>query len=869
MSRLSIIFICIAFLFSACKTKNRDYGGGNADTGSQNLGIQSYNHHLKVILIAEHGLKLEKGLNLTGSGSDNDLLTILIPSLIGVAIVGGVGAYTFKRFLNRQSSTGFGNSDPNLKPQITKGSSGDSSFNPRENLQQIEAAVKSGDEQSALLKHRELDDIYRNIQTGRLGIQTINSKMDLLSYSDLVDDPALIAKSLDESEEAFIVYNPSMSDIPTKLEKYYDIDWKPEVIPNYLKDYEWQVIKIKRNPTPPPRELSPGEIELFSKIDAGEPVRGSFSNLMWTHNMPSDTFLNILDRPVKLKNLGARGLQFRYGLDSQYGDISFVLKNRPLSYWHSKPGKGVANQGITEVDNAVFMDHWNKKQILETELPRYLKEEANNYGFLGEGRTREAEHYHNASGACVSKSAGRPAWCNMQMQLNTDIGPKDIAAVILPGFLRSETARIQKQLPGVDLLFVDSVPSKAYHDYYLEPREGLEDLVNSGSIEEAVQNGVMRSPFVEGNSSTVSLSKQAFTEAQKVYMKYISKHADQFDSEEKLLAGTSYVDHFPTPFNGKEIAKLKEYYDVPYTGGVRSPDDIYPNRKGLARANHGLAHAFRQGAIATDIVNILKKYGGDDHKLSNWIRAKSASDPFFEKKIEMAAVYQRSGRTDESSPSNAIFNYAPQAKASADNFRKAAKESWLFTEQEIVMFERAIMRDEILKYHQSEQLLHLRKNPSENPELLIQLESIAGKTVNGKEISNQELEGFVKNLDDRGGPLTGDEIMIDHIIHASHMADLRRLNRSWNTPELIPNEIAKNLGLRMDIPLDKQLVEQIYKRTGKYLKATGAPDSAKYVDTESGYQDLDLFIRQANMPERLIRAIDSVRTTRFTFEPRL
>lgn len=86
------------------------------------------------------------------------------------------------------------------------------------------------------------------------------------------------------------------------------------------------------------------------------------------------------------------------------------------------------------------------------------------------------------------------------------------------------------------------------------------------------------------------------------------------------------------------------------------------------------------------------------------------------------------------------------------------------------------------------------------------------------------------------------------------MADLRRLNRNWNTPELVPNEIAKNLRLRMDILDEKNLVDEIYHRTGKNLKVTGAPDSDKNVETESGYQDIDVFIHQANKPNDLISA---------------
>ncbi|MBN1353434.1 MAG: hypothetical protein JW994_02045, partial [Candidatus Omnitrophica bacterium] len=77
------------------------------------------------------------------------------------------------------------------------------------------------------------------------------------------------------------------------------------------------------------RELSLPKV--LRMISGRESVRGVFSGLLWTHRTGTrairDIFATGILKPSRATKRHYRGLNFRYGLDSEYGEVIIVMKN--------------------------------------------------------------------------------------------------------------------------------------------------------------------------------------------------------------------------------------------------------------------------------------------------------------------------------------------------------------------------------------------------------------------------------------------------------------------------------------------------------------------------------------------------------------
>jgi len=94
----------------------------------------------------------------------------------------------------------------------------------------------------------------------------------------------------------------------------------------------------------------------------------------------------------------------------------------------------------------------------------------------------------------------------------------------------------------------------------------------------------------------------------------------------------------------------------------------------VERFNHGLAHSLRQGFLASDIVRCLaynrKQFVPDSRagRMAAWA-ARFIVDDSNLRRLELAAAFQRSGRRNEWSSSEAPKEYAASEARDVENFR--------------------------------------------------------------------------------------------------------------------------------------------------------------------------------------------------------
>lgn len=316
--------------------------------------------------------------------------------------------------------------------------------------------------------------------------------------------------------------------------------------------------------------------ELYEKIDNLDDMRGTFHNLLYTHNTLIPTFLLMLTGAysfircckVSWNNEEVpvgRGAQFRYGLDSQYGEIKIILKPK---FWENYAlGVDLFTEQI--VDKPQFYDFWGKSGYTadNSDLKYLLETEALNYNFrrLDEklGLTNEggSECIRMGKEILANKEKGLPpsvlskaypSWCNIQLHLGNNVKFDDILAVIVPAFLKDpklkfngvpitkilDSAQNDAVLPDGKpnpfrgkLIFTGSGDATKYYDYksdsiaYKSGSHAAEKFYNELKSGRSAQGDYMhRSNRPFGNSSQVAVSAEEFVKEQQEYMKLLVKY---------------------------------------------------------------------------------------------------------------------------------------------------------------------------------------------------------------------------------------------------------------------------------------------------------------------------------------------------------
>jgi hypothetical protein len=196
--------------------------------------------------------------------------------------------------------------------------------------------------------------------------------------------------------------------------------------------------------------------ELTQKSNNVKSMETRLHSLMFTHNTNIETFLIIMTEVDRnLKYMGDRGVQFRYGLDSQYGDIKFIMKKNNYLLKkvadRTKPDdvivKGVDPVARKQIDNPFHYDFWNNVQYEynnkeNKKLNEKLHEEAQQYDFRSQYIAKHGQkknHLFDEKSGYVTTSncaqKNKPSWCNIQLHIGSDVSLRHVECVLVPGFV--------------------------------------------------------------------------------------------------------------------------------------------------------------------------------------------------------------------------------------------------------------------------------------------------------------------------------------------------------------------------------------------------------------------------------------------------
>lgn len=271
------------------------------------------------------------------------------------------------------------------------------------------------------------------------------------------------------------------------------------------------------------------------------------------------------------------------------------------------------------------------------------------------------------------------------------------------------------------------------------------------------------------------------------------------------------------PWSATVMQYIRPFFLSAYSAGRRR-DRVSRRIEGIEytveRYNHGLAHGMRQGALAKDIFDLLchlknpvspPTISTEMDCLCQWANTKKREDPYFIKKLELAAAFQRSGRQSEVSSTVNPTLYKYYERQDALNFRAAAEEGSLFNHAlEIQIFEEAILwsNSGILVEEKYTDLKFLRR-----------------------------------------------------ILHAAHTLDLRRI-LGFSGKRIQQDVLDQLLGSQVSSKVREDFIpilQLLWDRCGAYLKATGERDLV----TQRSLQDI--FFLQSHHPSTMIEAIGKIR----------
>ena len=171
-----------------------------------------------------------------------------------------------------------------------------------------------------------------------------------------------------------------------------------------------------------------------------------------------------------------KGAQFRHGLDSQYGDIVFVMQK---DFWLKKKGMDYHNK--VPVSHAV-VGHSHKRDFIEynslqniNQTHKWLEKDANLYAM------REPIRLDKGFGSgkeCKGK-AWQFSWCNVQLHLGENIDLTNVRRVYAPAWLLRDAGTIERiQAHGVNttllqLLVSNQLPYFPNANHKRNPLNGL------------------------------------------------------------------------------------------------------------------------------------------------------------------------------------------------------------------------------------------------------------------------------------------------------------------------------------------------------------------------------------------------------------
>jgi hypothetical protein len=289
------------------------------------------------------------------------------------------------------------------------------------------------------------------------------------------------------------------------------------------------------------------------------PVKNLIRELLFTHNtLISVLYAIILSTDTRYirccKTDGEvyhKGAQFRYGIDSQYGDIVFVMKP---SFWRGMKGYDSHKSAI--VQNPVF-GHVHRHDFIEYNgagninlVERWFEQDARYFDF----RRPAEESVRVGHGKECKGQEWSFSWCNIQMHLANNVELKHVEKVYAPAWVvYDETTTRKMQARGINATLLRQLvsnqlpfyphgdhavnelngkfhlygpPLATQHYHKVERRRGKieEDLTsfhtyNSFDLPRNVDNqSILTYRYAQHSTSTVFLHERAFRDLEVRYM---------------------------------------------------------------------------------------------------------------------------------------------------------------------------------------------------------------------------------------------------------------------------------------------------------------------------------------------------------------
>jgi hypothetical protein len=172
------------------------------------------------------------------------------------------------------------------------------------------------------------------------------------------------------------------------------------------------------------------------------------------------------------------GAQFRYGLDSQYGDIIFVMKD---DFWKNMRG---AHYSERKLADHVIVGHLHSHDFLQYSgeadtnlIDRWLEMDAYFYDI----RKPPAPGVHiGHSRECMGDTHWAFSWCNIQLHIGENVCFSNVEKMYAPAWLvhDAETMARIEQKGGVNttllrLLVTNRLPNFPHGDRAPNPLNGL------------------------------------------------------------------------------------------------------------------------------------------------------------------------------------------------------------------------------------------------------------------------------------------------------------------------------------------------------------------------------------------------------------
>ena len=281
--------------------------------------------------------------------------------------------------------------------------------------------------------------------------------------------------------------------------------------------------------------------ELMARIEREDSMSGVFRNLLFTHNTPYISLLMMIEGQYEkhircCTSSGSpigRGAQFRHGLDSQYGDVIFVMKAGP--WWSSMPGVDAFRQ--TKTQDPQLGRFWDKTirgyDIYKNSIENELELEALIYDF------RRPEDRGNGTECVPYAKKKQISWCNTQLHLGANVPLEYVDTVLVPRWIKenpvgaAKNPRLQSFLSGnyrkndplkelsKKVKFYGPSMIKDFYSYLTFPITDKKTYYPGTELMENVITHTTRNPYPLGSSSKLSLGGDAFRSAEKMYMELL------------------------------------------------------------------------------------------------------------------------------------------------------------------------------------------------------------------------------------------------------------------------------------------------------------------------------------------------------------